>query len=216
MFREWRRRRAITKVKPGDGRPLKPFRWWHSLTRTRFHTVLPDDDGEPEAWAVDLSYLDAEEKIDLYREGRRVARASSPAVFPVPGGAIEVTMSTFGLSRCHVVPDDGEPRQLVPDRLSSEGLRARFGRRFPRASRVMEVTAVVVLIVGLVVAVPQALEWLTSLELAEGRLEPFTSPIQLPGWASTTLLVAGLLAAFERALTLRNHWLIDADTWFIG
>ena len=40
----------------------------------------------------------------------------------------------------------------------------------------------------------------------------FTSPIQLPAWLNTALLVAGIIAAFERALTLRNHWLIDADT----
>lgn len=216
MFRDWRRRRAIAKVKPGDGRPLKPFRWWHSLSRTRFHAVIPDDDGEPATWTVDLSYFDAEETVDLYREGRRVARATSPAVFPVPGGAVEVAMSTFGLSRCHFVPDDGAPVQLLPDRLSSEGLRARFGRRFPRTSTVMGVTAVVVLLVGLVVAVPQAIEWVTSLEVLEGRVEEFTSPIVLPAWASTSLLVAGVLAATERALTLRNHWLIDVDTWFIG
>jgi hypothetical protein len=34
----------------------------------------------------------------------------------------------------------------------------------------------------------------------------------LPAWANTTVTVAGVLAATERALTLRNHWLIDLDT----
>ena len=34
-------------------------------------------------------------------------------------------------------------------------------------------------------------------------------------WTSTPLLVLEYLAALERALTLRNHWLIDLETgWF--
>ncbi|SHM95585.1 hypothetical protein SAMN05216268_116250 [Streptomyces yunnanensis] len=29
MIKEWRHRRAVQRVTPGDGRELKRFRWWH-------------------------------------------------------------------------------------------------------------------------------------------------------------------------------------------
>ena len=148
----------------------------------------------------------------LYRDGVQVHRSDLPATFPVPGGVVDVAVSLYGLTRMHYVLDDGTERTLRPDRASLEGLRARFGRRFPRASSVIGAVAVVVLLVGLVVAAPYALEMVTRLDVVSERFGTFTSPIDLPGWASTTLLVAGILAATERALTLRNHWLVDLDT----
>lgn len=39
--------------------------------------------------------------------------------------------------------------------------------------------------------------------------------MSLPSWLNTTLTVAGVLASLERALTLRNHWLPDVDTFWI-
>ena len=72
--------------------------------------------------------------------------------------------------------------------------------------------AVMILLVGLVLMVPQVVELVTTVEVVAAQVGTFTSPIQLPVWLNTTLLVAGMIAAFERALTLRNHWLIDADT----
>lgn len=148
----------------------------------------------------------------LYRDGVQVHRSDLPATFPVPGGVVDVAVSLYGLTRMHYVLDDGTERTLRPDRASLEGLRARFGRRFPRASSVIGAVAVVVLLVGLVVAAPYALEMVTRLDVVSERFGTFTSPIDLPGWASITLLVAGILAATERALTLRNHWLVDLDT----
>src|SRR5699024_5206161 len=85
-------------------------------------------------------------------------------------------------------------------------------RRHPGASRVIGLIAVVILLVGLVLMVPQAAELLTSIDAVAERVGSFTSPIQLPSWLNTSLLVAGALAATERALTLRNHRLIDADS----
>lgn len=148
----------------------------------------------------------------LYRDGVQVHRSDLPATFPVPGGVVDVAVSLYGLTRMHYVLDDGPERTLRPDRASLEGLRARFGRRFPRTSSAVGVVAVVVLLVGLVVAAPLALEMVTRLDIVSERLGTFTSPIDLPGWADTMLLVAGILAATERALTLRNHWLVDLDT----
>jgi hypothetical protein len=148
----------------------------------------------------------------LYRDGVQVARANLPAVFPVPDGAIEVATGTYGLTRMHLVPAQGPARTLRPHPRTMEGRRARFGHRFPVLSRLLGVVAVLVLLISLVVTVPQVLEQVTMLEPVAERVGTFTSPISLPAWANISLLVAGALAAFERALTLRNHWLIDADT----
>ena len=107
---------------------------------------------------------------------------------------------------------DGPPQALRPHPRTLEGLRARFGRRYPRASALIGAIAVVVLLVGLVMMVPQAAELITQIDVVAENVGTFTSPISLPAWLNVTLVVAGVLAATERALTLRNHWLIDADT----
>jgi hypothetical protein len=151
--------------------------------------------------------------ISFYREGRQLHIANSPVAFEVPGGTVEVATGSYGLTRMHLVPDDGAPaRTLRPHPRSLEGLRARFGRRFPGASRLIGVLAIIMLLIGLVLMVPQAAELITSLDPVAERIGTFTSPIQLPAWLNITVTVAGALAATERALTLRNHWLIDADT----
>jgi len=72
-----------------------------------------------------------------------------------------------------------------------------------------------VLLVGLVLLVPQLLELVTRIDAVAERVGVFTSPVSLPPWLNTTLTVAGVLASLERALTLRNHWLLDVDTLWI-
>jgi len=150
--------------------------------------------------------------VALYRDGVQVHRSDLPATFPVPGGVVDVAVGLYGLTRMHYVRDDGTEQTLRPDPRSLEGLRARFGSRFPRTSSAIGAVAVVVLLVGLVVAAPQALEVVTSIDVVSERFGTFTSPVDLPAWADTALLVGGILAATERALTLRNHWLVDLDT----
>ena len=216
MFKDWRRKRKIGKVKPGDGRPLKPYRWWQPLSRSVFYLRLATPDGASHVYAVDVDYFGWDDAAFMYTDGVQSAKSELPAAFPVPGGVVEVATSSVGLSRMHFVPDDGEVRVLQPDPRSAEGLRARFGARFPRWSRSIGWIAVAVLLVGLVVAVPQAIEMLTGIEWVAERFGTFTSPITLPAWANTTLFIAGIAAALERALTLRSHWLIDAETWWIG
>ncbi|NLF04339.1 MAG: hypothetical protein GX593_04980 [Actinomycetales bacterium] len=216
MLGRWRKERAIRKVKPGDGRPLKPFRWWQGLYRSLYFLELADDDATPHLYAVDVPFFDLDGKVELYRDGAQLARSTDPATFPVLGGQIQVKTSTYGLARMHFVSDDGEERVLRPHASSAEGLRARFGARYPRTSAAIGALAVAILIVGLVLGLPQILEWASELPVIADNLGTFTSPITLPAWANTTLLVSGIVAAIERALTLRNHWLIDADTWFLG
>lgn len=150
----------------------------------------------------------------LYRDGVQVARSNLPAAFPVPGGVIEVARSSYGLTRMHYVPtpDAEAPIMLRPHRRSPEGVRARIAHHFPRLSRFIGAVAIVVLLVGLVTGLPQGLQMITEIPPIAERFGVFTSPFQFPAWLNTTLLVAGILAATERALTLKNHWLIDLDT----
>lgn len=232
MFETFTRRRRRRRVRPGDGSALRPLRPWQILTRTQFSLELEEqvtDEGPTSArsrvFTVDVHYLadeledqtSTEERsgappVALYRDGVQVHAANPPVAFPVPGGSIEVATSLYGLTRMHHVPDDGPARTLAPHPWSLEGLRARFGRRFPRLSAAIGVLAVIILLAGLVVLVPQAAEMVTQLDVVAERVGTFTSPIGLPDWANMGLLVGGALAATERALTLRNHWLIDADT----
>ncbi|WP_449278107.1 hypothetical protein [Leucobacter sp. GX24907] len=148
----------------------------------------------------------------LYRDGVQLYRSKLPATFEVPGGVIEVAASGYGAKRMHFIDGHGNEEVLVPHRSSAEGLRARFDGRFPLLSKSIGVLAIVVLLVGLAVGIPQGVEMITSIDSIAQRFGTFTSPIQLPTWLNTTTLVAGLLAGTERALTLRNHWLIDVDT----
>ena len=225
MFQRLKRSRQLRRAKPGDGSALKPLAWWQLLTRTQFFLDPAESEGRSARYTVDVHFLasplergkiaDGERHapVALYRDGLQQQIATAPVAFAVPGGVIEVGTSDYGLTRMHYVREDGSPAgALRPHRRSAEGLRARLARRHPAASRLTGLVAVLILLVGLVLTVPQAVELVTSLEVVAAQVGTFTSPIQLPAWLNTALLVAGIIAAFERALTLRNHWLIDADT----
>ena len=225
MFQRLRRQRQLGRAKPGDGSALKDLRWWQTLTRTQFALDPDHGAGREASYIVDVRYLATELEggriaegarhapIAFYRDGRQLHIANSPVAFEVPGGTVEVAIGSYGLSRMHLVPsDDGPATTLRPHPRSLEGLRARFGRRHPGASRLLGALAIVVLLIGVVLMLPQAAELITSIPPVAERVGAFTSPIQLPAWLNVTVTVAGVLAAVERALTLRNHWLIDADT----
>lgn len=216
MYRNWRRKRQKNKVKPGDGRPLKDYRWWHIFTRSLFYIRIVDEDGSSDVYLVDVNYFAEDEFADLYRNGKHIARTILPGVFSVPGGEIEVDTTLYGLKRMHYVTEH-EERMLSPHPLSLEGLRLQFDKKFPRASKTVAVTAVIVLLTSIVLGLPQLLEFITGIPFIEEKIGQFDSPITLPEWLNTILFVAGIFAAFERAITLRNHWLIDMDTsWWDG
>ncbi len=215
VMRQWRRRRRQGKVKPGDGSELKSFGGWDVLTRSLFYLEVPEAAEERQLWAVDVHHFAEDDQAEVYRDGVQDQRSPLPAAFPVPGGVIEVAVNTFGLSRMHYVTTEGDERLLRPHRRSLEGLRVRFDRRHPRVSAWIARAAVVVLLVGLVFAIPQAAAMVSQWDVVADHVGAFTSPFALPGWASTTLFVAGIIAALERALTLRSHWLVDAETWWL-
>lgn len=212
FFKSKRRQRAIKKVKDGDGRALKPFRFFEVFYRSLFYIKLREEDGEMHIYAVHVDYFDENESIDLYRDGKHHAKAANPAFFPVPGGIIEVATTTYGLKRIHYVTEDEQEFVLSPDRRSAEGLRLRLDAKFPAISSIIGKLAVIILLTSIILGLPQLAAMISQLPIIEERWGSFTSPIILPAWLNTTLLVAGIIAAVERALTLKNHWLIDMET----
>ena len=114
-----------------------------------------------QTWSVDVRLWgdsDGEVRAKLYRDGLQHAVSKLPAAFPVPGGTVEVVASGYGLKRCHYVTEEGRERQLVPDRASAEGRRARLERNHPAVGRALGVASVVVLVVALVLGLPQIAE----------------------------------------------------------
>ncbi|GAA5204858.1 hypothetical protein RI578_07430 [Streptomyces sp. BB1-1-1] len=213
MFEETRRRRAARRVTPGDGRPLKPFRWWQMTFRALFYLRLTNDDGRQAIYAVDVRHWQNNSsgnvKADLYLDDRHHAQSGLPAAFPVPGGTVEVRMSAFGLKRCHYVSADGAEYQLVPDRDSAEGRRAHFDRRHPALSRGIGFLSSIVLVVALFVLVAQLVEQLTLSQGVSQHVGTFTSPIDLSAWGNTVIGLITVTASTERALRLRYSRLLD-------
>ncbi|MDO5494143.1 MAG: hypothetical protein Q4G64_00335 [bacterium] len=208
-----RGKRGRRRIREGDGSPLKPLRWWQLAYRSLFSLEIPAEDGSTHTYTVDIDYLDWDGR--LYRDGIQHAVATLPATFPVEGGGIEVALSTFGTRRVHYVLTSGEEHQLQPHPKSAEGRRASFDRRHPLASRLIGWAAIAILILGLVVLAPQLLEVITRMDWVAENIGTFTSPIQLNPALNTALTAASVAAGIERALMFRNHWLLDADTWWL-
>lgn len=208
-------RQGKKKIEPGDGHPLKPFRFWELLGRSLFYAPLQRQDGTQHTYAVSVNYFDWDDKADLYLNGTHHARAKLPVAFPVDDGSIEVATTTYGLKRMHFVDHSGAARVLKPDPGSAEGLRAKLAHRAPGVSRAIGILAILILLTLLPFALLQLAELISHTEFAQQYIDPFTSPINLPAWATTPALILSIVAAMERALTLRNHWLIDLETgWF--
>lgn len=212
VLNEFRRRRQRGRVRVGDGSPLPEWRVWHVLSRSLFFLDLPGPDGRREVVAVDVRHLrdnsSSKRPAALYRDGVQVAEANLPAAFPVPGGVVEVATTTYGLKRIHHVTDGGAEQVLTPHPRSPEGLRARFGRRWPRLSALVGAVSIAVLLVGLAVTLALVAEKVTAVPEIAAAVGVFTSPVRLGGWAAVAAPVAGALAAVERSLALRSHWLL--------
>jgi hypothetical protein len=212
VFDEWRRRRAIQRLKLGDGHALKRFRWWQPLSRSLLYLPADAGAGRPAEYAVDVNHMKSNENLDteahLYRDGRHFERARLPAVFPIEGGAIEVETSAFGLRRCHFVADDGTEQQLVPDPRSAEGRRARLDRERPLLSRWIGVISLVLILVPLILGLPQTVESISRFPPLAERFGVFESPIDASAWLNIALVISATVGSTERALRLRyNRWL---------
>jgi hypothetical protein len=211
-YTKWRRQRKANKVKPGDGHLLKPFRIYQGLSRSLFYASLLDEEGNEVTFAVDIHYFSEKEEALLYQNGKHAATSKLPGVFPVPGGFIETEISTYGLKRMHFVTENGEEKQLYPDPISAEGLRLQLDRRFPGVSRWIGASAVFILLASVLLCLPQLIGLVFELPIVQEYLGTFEAPFILPACLNSFLVTAGILAAIERALSLRNHWLIDMET----
>lgn len=200
------------EIEPGDDAPLEPYSRRQVVNRSVLGVTHAGH-----AWAVDHDFFDWDERVSLYRDGARAASAKQPARFPVPGGRIEFATTFYGVKRAHLVLATGRELPLSPHPKSLEAWRQRLAERRPRLSALLAVAAVLVLVVGLVVAVSALADTLTHTEIARDRLGwSFDSPFQLSGTAASLLTAAGVLAIVERALSMRHHWLLDADTWWMS
>ena len=191
---------------PQPGAPLPPFRPSLLLQRTRFAISLPD----ASVATVDVDHSAG--LASLYRDDSHVQTAEMPAEFQLEHGRIEVAASRFGMEKIQLVAADGTSRQLDPAPGTPEHWRAQLSRRHPGVGRALAAVAVLVLVVNLMVLAPQLLDLLTHQAVWTDRFPPFDSPLDLPAWANTSLAVLGALAGVERALSLRNHWLLDVET----
>lgn len=214
MFDELRQQRSAKRVKSGDGRLLKRFRWWHLLRRALFYLPFSRADGSQIVYAVDVPLwgdpTSGEVKANLYLDGRHHAESKVPTAFPVEGGAIEVAVSTFGIKRCHFVTADGAEHQLTPDARSAEGRRARLERDHPVLSRRIGVFSVIMLVIGVGLNLLQLAEPITQIPPIAETVGRFESPVHLPLWLNITLGLGAALASTERTLRLRYHWLLDS------
>lgn len=211
MRENWQERRAARRVRSGDGRPLPRFRWWQLLGRSLLSIELRAEAGGAVAYAVDVRQWgdrdDGEVRARLYRDGAQHAVSRLPARFPVEGGVIEVAMSGFGLKRCHYVTIDGAERQLEPHPRSAEGRRAQLERTHPTLSRVIGAVATVAVLIGVVLALLQLVEPITSIPPLQQLVGVVESPLRLPVGLNIVLGAATLLGSLERALRLRSTWL---------
>ncbi|WP_028280833.1 hypothetical protein [Arthrobacter sp. H5] len=213
MFQEWQRSRAAKRVKPGDGRVLKRFRWWQLLGRALFYLRLSHDDGHRTVYAVDLRHWGnqsgGEVKAHLYLDDRHHAESKIPAAFPVQGGTVEVAMSAVGVKRCHYVTAGGAEHQLSPDPKSAEGRRARLDSEHPALSRSIGSFSVILLIIGVVLLLLQIAGPISQIPPIAERIGTFESPLHLPLWLNIALGAGTAVASMERALRLRYSWLLD-------
>lgn len=168
--------------------------------------------GRPVRYTVEIDAGREDGHAALYADGRQRETAAMPAAFGVPGGVIEVDVSLYGVRRVHLRHEDGREQRLHPVPGTLEHRRGRLHRRHPLISRGIAGLAVAVLLLNLVLAVPQGLELITGLPRIAELFGTFTSPVALPAWLNTVLLLAGVAAAVERVLTLRSNRVIDFET----
>lgn len=209
MFDKYSRKSRMKKAKVAKGEALKPIRAWDYLARTIFHIKIEED-----VYSIEVDLFgddwDGAESA-LYINHKRVRQSRTPSVYEVPGGFIEVETTAYGVKRMHYVTDASEI-QLTPDKKSPEGMRANLKRKFPIVSRIIDITSIVILIIGLIVGIPAVIDLITDIPAVSVRVGDFTSPFQFLTSLNITLFVLGIIAATERALSLKNHWLIDMDT----
>lgn len=207
---------TAARIKAGNGRPIRPFRWWQAFSRALFSLDLTID-GRTVVHAIDVPHWqrlmtsDGKGTAHLYVDGRHQARSPLPATFPLPGGTIEVAGTSFGLRRCRYVTIDGTIHPMVPDEHSAEGRRARFAHHHPVWSRALALVSLALVIISVLLVVPQVIDVVTHLPPVAARLGTFDSPVALPLWANVLVGLCVSMASVERATRLRWNRLLDGN-----
>ncbi|GAB3804404.1 hypothetical protein [Micromonospora zhanjiangensis] len=163
MLSDRRRRKGANRTRAGDGRLIEPFRWRHLLVGRRlFALPLVRPDGSRVTYLVDVRVSGKQAgglgTVHLYLDGRHHAESPLPAVMPVEGGVLEVSLSSPGIRRAHFQPEGGAARQLTPHPRTAIGRRLRFDRDHPVLNRWVGAISVGMLIIGVGVNVLQLLE----------------------------------------------------------
>ena len=211
MLEEWKNKRAAKRIVPGDGTPLKRFRWWHHITGRKLGYVHAHGAaGRELTYAVDVRTGGEHPLAHLYVGGFQEATSRLPALFTVDGGSIHVALSSSGLKRFHFVDDAGQSHHLEPDARSAAGRRIALARRHPRADAVIAWISVILLIVGVGLNAVQIIEPIANTPPLVERFGQFESPIHLPMWLNVVLALGAAAATTERSLRLRHHWLLDS------
>jgi hypothetical protein len=213
MSPSWNERRLAKRVEPGDGRPLKPFRWWQMTRRSVMSIALPLD-GRQVMHTIEVKHGgDAETGVvraGLYLDGQLRAQSKVPARFPLAHGHIEVRTSQVDLRRCHFVAHDGTERRLVPDPKSAEGRRMRFASEHPVASGLIGAISVLMLLIGVGLNILQAAEPISEIPFFADIFGSFESPLHLSVSLNLALGLGAAVGAVERAMLMRYHWLLDS------
>lgn len=189
-----------------DSAALRPLRRGEGLVRGRFAT---EHNGS--AYVVDAHYLDLEERIRLYRDGRLVDTARRRATFDIGGGArIEAAVARVGMKYVRLRQGEaGDTVPLLPADGTAEEWRARVGHAHPTASVVVGWISLVVLLAVLGIELPQMINLVGSLTPLIG-LQSFEIPaLRLSGWANLTLIILAGAAGLERSLSMKYNALLD-------
>lgn len=149
-------------------------------------------------WVVEQDFGDGEERIELYRDGVQVAKATSPARFDVPDGRIEAKIVSGQVRRARLVTPAGT-HPMAPERGTAEHGRARFAERFPVFSAIVAAISLAIVVGAAILELPQLLQVVTHVEIVRDWLGwSFVSPIRLPVEWNVPITVAGVVASIER------------------
>src|SRR5690606_14306720 len=103
----------------------------------------------------------------------------------------------------------GGAEQLIPHPQSAIGRRLAFHRDHPSLSRSVGAISVLMLLIGVGVNGVQLLEDLSQIPPVAEQFGAFESPLRLPIWLNVALGLGAGVAASERALRMKYHWLLD-------
>lgn len=207
-----KRRRAIKKVKAGDGHTLKPYRIWHIFTHSLFHITITNENNEKIKYALKSRYFADDSSVDLYHGTTHFAYSTLPASIPLENGILEVKSGGSGINQIQYLTDAEERFSIYPDKRSIRGWRISLHKRLPIISTFIGLMATLVLLTSLILGLPQIIESLSGIPWVSENIGTFVSPIKLSAWINFAIGIAVAFAAIERALMLRSHWLIDMET----